>query len=149
VPPCPIRRPGADRQGARWPFGPLVARHNLTDRDGAPLELRRRVEVLGRAVSGCRRGAMMREHRRRTRRPFAAEEGEIARALLAQTEVPFRFVLWRLAGDMKLDPDVIEAKPLSKVFEWLRYRRELGLYENYRAEEAMWRAQQASQKQVH
>ena len=50
---------------------------------------------------------------------------------------------------MNLDPDVIESKPLSKVFEWLRYRRELGLYENYRAEEAMWRAQQTSQRQVH
>ena len=48
-----------------------------------------------------------------------------------------------------MDPDVLEAKPLSKVFEWLRYRRELGLYESYRAEEASWRAQMASQRQVH
>jgi hypothetical protein len=41
---------------------------------------------------------------------------------------------------MGLDPDVLESKPRSKIAEWLYYRNEQTNLENWRAEEAAWRA---------
>jgi hypothetical protein len=41
---------------------------------------------------------------------------------------------------MRVDPDVFRDKPRSRVLEWLHYANEQTLYDNYRAEEAAWRA---------
>jgi hypothetical protein len=41
---------------------------------------------------------------------------------------------------MQVSPLDLEQAPRSRVFEWLYFRRELGLFQEYKAEEASWRA---------
>jgi hypothetical protein len=49
-------------------------------------------------------------------------------------------VIWKLAASMQIDPDLLLAKPRSRVLEYLHYQNEQTLYDNWRAEEAAWRA---------
>lgn len=46
---------------------------------------------------------------------------------------------------MSVSPLVVEQAPISRFNEWLYYRNELALYDNWRGEEAAMRAT----KQVH
>lgn len=41
---------------------------------------------------------------------------------------------------MTMDPMVIERAPRSRVLEWVYFRNELGLFRQWKAEEAAWRA---------
>lgn len=46
---------------------------------------------------------------------------------------------------MRISPLEVERAPRSRFYEWLHYRNELALYDNWRGEEAAMRAT----KQVH